>query len=39
MQKQVLEILEKLILEKYNIQKTDLKLEIPPKKELGDFAF
>ncbi len=39
MQKQVLEILEKVILEKYNIEKKDLKLEIPPKKELGDFAF
>jgi hypothetical protein len=34
MQKQILEILEKVILENYNIEKKDLKLEVPPKKEL-----
>jgi len=39
MQKEIITILEKIILEKYGIEKQDLKLEIPPKKELWDFAF
>jgi len=39
MQKQIIEILEKIILEKYNLEKKDIKLEIPPKKNLWDFAF
>jgi len=39
MQKQVLEIIEKTIKDNYDLEKNDLKLEIPPKKELWDFAF
>lgn len=39
MQKQILEILAKIILEKYSLEKKGLKLEVPPKKELWDFAF
>ncbi len=39
LEKQILEIFEKIILENYNLEKKDLVLGIPPKKELWDFAF
>ncbi len=39
MKTEIIKLLEKQILEKYNLEKKDLKLEIPPKKELWDFAF
>gem|GEM_PF-3624221 len=34
LEKQILEIFEKIILENYNLEKKDLVLGIPPKKEL-----
>lgn len=39
MEKQISELLIKKIKEKYNIDLDDIKLEVPPKKDLGDFAF
>jgi len=39
MEKQISTLLTEIISEKYNIKLNDIKLEIPPKKNLGDFAF
>lgn len=39
MKNEVKKILEKIILDNYEIEIKDLKLDIPPKKELWDFAF
>jgi len=39
MEKQISELLINIIKENYDIEIDDIKLEIPPKKDLGDFAF
>jgi len=39
METQIINILKKVIKENYNIEISDVTLENPPKKELGDFAF
>jgi len=39
MEKQIIDFLTKIILENYNIEIKNIKLETPPKKEFWDFAF
>lgn len=39
MEKQISELLQKIIQNKYNIELDEVKLEFPPKKDLWDFAF
>jgi arginyl-tRNA synthetase len=39
MEKQIIALLAKVIKENYDIELSNIKLEFPPKKDLGDFAF
>ncbi len=39
MEEKLIELIHKVLLEKYNIDLSEIKLETPPKKELWDFAF